>query len=571
LEYCCDKINDTRFKEKNIKMQKKIQTLPGILVLITLFAAACSSSLSALPAQASSVVNSVLGESSTDLQVAAQPVEPKQLQANPIEPGLLAAYENTLINIYDQVNPSVVNIRVISSAPTGSVQLPDMFPNIPQMPNSPDTQPPTNQSLGSGFVWDTQGNIITNNHVVNGADKIEVTFSDDTVATAELVGTDPDSDLAVIHVNLPPDQLVPVQIGDSDSLRVGQLAIAIGNPFGLEGTMTVGIISALGRSLPASDGVSVGPVYSIPDVIQTDAPINPGNSGGVLLNDLGQVIGVTAAIESPVRANAGVGFVIPASIVNRVVPELIKNGSFEHPYLGISGISLFPDLAAEMNLDKNQRGAMVAEVVPGGPADKAGLLSSDRQVSIDGQDIQAGGDVITAVDGQIVNDMDDLIAYLSENTVVGQEVSLTILRDGRGIDVTVTLGARPGESAQAEVIPQQTNGRAWLGITGMPLTPEIAAEMGLSSDQTGVLVVQVQSNSPAEDAGLHGGDQSVTINGQEILVGGDVIVNADGNEVTTVQDLASYFQEIGAGNQVSLTILRDGKQLTLDVTLGEQP
>jgi 2-alkenal reductase len=209
--------------------------------------------------------------------------------------------------------------------------LPELFPNQPQSPNSPEFQPPTNQGLGSGFVWDTHGNIITNNHVVEGAEKIEVTFSDETVVTAELVGADPDSDLAVIRVDLPAGQLQSVQMGDSETLRVGQLAIAIGNPFGLEGTMTVGIVSALGRSLPASDGLTGGPVYSIPNVIQTDAPINPGNSGGVLLNDVGEVIGVTAAIESPVRANAGIGFVIPSSIVNQVVPELIENGSFAHP------------------------------------------------------------------------------------------------------------------------------------------------------------------------------------------------------------------------------------------------
>ncbi len=552
-------------------MKKKIQTLPVILVIIALFAAGCSPTLSALPAEASSVLNSVIEDNLVSKDEASQPVESEQPLSDPIEPGLLAAYESTLINIYEQVNPSVVNIRVVSSGLQDSVQLPDVFPNLPQMPNSPDFQPPTNQSLGSGFVWDTQGNIITNNHVVAGAEKIEVTFSDETVVMAKLIGADPDSDLAVIQVDLPPERLTPVQMGNSDSLHVGQLAIAIGNPFGLEGTMTVGIISALGRSLPASDGFSVGPVYSIPNVIQTDAPINPGNSGGVLLNDQGEVIGVTAAIESPVRANAGIGFVIPASIVNRVVPKLIENGSFEHPYLGISGISLFPDLAAEMSLEKDQRGAVVAEVVPGGPADMAGILGSDRQVTIDGQDIQAGGDVITAIDGQSVNDMDDLIAYLSANTVVGQNIVLSIFRDGREIDVTVTLEARPGDNAHAELPLQEQTGRAWLGITGVPLTPEIASEMSLSTDQAGVLVVQVQSDSPAEGAGLQGGDQPMTVDGQEILIGGDVIVNADGNEVATVQELASYLQEVGAGKQVSFTILRDGRVLTLDVTLGQQP
>jgi S1-C subfamily serine protease len=335
--------------------------------------------------------------------------------------------------------------------------------------------------------------------------------------------------------------------------------------------MTVGIISALGRSLPASDGFTAGPVYSIPNVIQTDAPINPGNSGGVLLDDIGEVIGVTAAIESPVRANAGIGFVIPASIVNRVVPELIENGSFEHPYLGISGISLFPDLAEAMSLDKDQRGAMVAAVTPNGPADKAGLQSSDRQVSIDGLDLDAGGDVITAIDGQPVDDMDDLIAYLSSNSVVGQNVKLSVLRDGQEVEVTVTLEARPKERDQTFAPPTFTNSRAWLGIMGIPLTAEIAEEMGLTRDQSGVLVLEVQAASPAEEAGLLGGDQTVTLNGEEILIGGDVIVRADGKDVGTVQELAAYLQEVGVGEQVSLSILRDGNLVTIDVTLGEQP
>jgi S1-C subfamily serine protease len=555
-------------------MKKKIRILPVIFLLIALFAAACSPTLAVLPAEASNAINDVIKDNTTEQNEANQPAQAEQPPVAPIEPGLLAAYESTLINIYERTNPSVVNIRVVGQSLPSSVQLPDLpelFPNQPQSPDSPEFQPPTNQGLGSGFVWDTQGNIITNNHVVEGAEKIEVTFSDETVVTAELVGADPDSDLAVIRVDLPADQLLPVQMGNSELLRVGQLAIAIGNPFGLEGTMTVGIVSALGRSLPASDGLTGGPVYSIPNVIQTDAPINPGNSGGVLLNDVGEVIGVTAAIESPVRANAGVGFVIPSSIVDRVVPELIKNGSYAHPYLGISGISLFPDLATAMDLDKDQRGAMVAAVSPDGPADKAGLLGSDQQVSIDGLDMQAGGDVITAIDGEIVEDMDDLIAYLSTNAAVGQQVVLTLLRGGNMVEVKVTLEVRPAERAPIAAPPSEASGRAWLGIIGLPLTPEIAEEMALSAEQEGVLIVEVQPESPAEQAGLIGSETSVTINGEELLVGGDVIVRADRNDVASVQDLAAYLQEVGAGEQVSLTILRDGTLITVDVILGEQP
>jgi S1-C subfamily serine protease len=305
-------------------------------------------------------------------------------------------------------------------------------------------------------------------------------------------------------------------------------------------------------------------------VIQTDAPINPGNSGGVLLDDMGQVIGVTAAIESPVRANAGIGFVIPSSIVQRVIPALIANGSFAHPYLGISGISLTPDLAEAMDLEAEQRGALVAEVMPGGPAEKAGLLGSSQQASFDGVDIQVGGDVITAINGQAIRDMDDLIAYLSSEVEVGQKVILTVLRDGKTIEIEVSIEARPEERTQQVAVPEKTNGRAWLGIIGNPLTPEIAGKMALSAEQEGVLVVEVQPESPAEQAGLIGSETPVTINGEEIFIGGDVITAVDSEEVATVQELSAYFQEVGAGAEVTFSVIRDGKQITVNVTLGEQ-
>ena len=372
----------------------------------------------------------------------------------------MAAYESALSGIYTQVNPSVVNIRILTQQSVtlpGSEQFPNFpffnmpsFPGMPEAPQTPNQQipetPQYSQSLGSGFVWDKAGHIVTNNHVVDGADKIEVAFQDGTTVPAERVGADPDSDLAVIKVAIPEEQLHPVKMGASDGLRVGQLAIAIGNPFGLEGTMTVGIISALGRSLPSGElNFNNGPVYRIPDVIQTDAPINPGNSGGVLVNDQGKVIGVTFAIESPAGANAGIGFVIPAAIVERVVPVLIEKGSYAHPYLGISGTSLTPDLAKAMDLEASQRGALVAEVVAGSPADKAGLRGSDRQVTIDGQQVSVGGDMILAIDDQPVKEMDDLIAYLSAQTGVGQKVSLTVLRDGKEKRLEATLTARPSQ------------------------------------------------------------------------------------------------------------------------------
>jgi serine protease Do len=548
-------------------MQKKIFAIPILLIVLTLLAAGCSPSLAALPAEASNAVNSVL-----DANKAEQKVETGESQINrvpvaPIDPGLLAAYESTLTNIYERVNPSVVNIRVMQNITADQSGSGSPFFGIPDLPEGLIPQQPYSQGLGSGFVWDTQGHIVTNNHVVEGADKIEVTFADESIVTAELVGADPDSDLAVIRVDLPPDQLHPVQVGDSDQLRVGQLAIAIGNPFGLEGTMTVGIVSALGRSLAAGDGLSIGPVYSIPDVIQTDAPINPGNSGGVLLDDMGQVIGVTAAIESPVRANAGIGFVIPSSIVKRVVPALIENGSFAHPYLGISGTSLTPDLAQAMDLETEQRGALVVEVTSDGPADKAGLQGSSQQASIDGVDVQVGGDVITAINGREINDMDDLIAYLSSDVEVGENVTLIVLRDGKEKQVEVLIEARPGDSIQQVSLPE---GRGWLGILTIPLNPEIAEAMDLPTDQSGLLIEQVQADSPAEAADLRGSFTPVTINGEEILIGGDVITAVDGEAVASVEELASYFQEVGVGGEATLSVIRDGKQITVDVILGEQ-
>ncbi len=557
-------------------MHKKRLVLPVLLVVMALFASACSSTLAALQAitvneTSSELVDGALDDKKSDQDQSAAPGA--QI---PVEPGLLAAYENTLTNIYEQVNPSVVNIRVIGGE-LPFLSDPGQLPPLPEMPEIPEGQLPPRSSLGSGFVWDEQGNIITNNHVIAGADEIEVTFADESVVNAEVIGTDPDSDLAVIKVDVPAQDLIPIQLAQSGSTKVGQLAIAIGNPFGLEGTMTVGIVSALGRSIRASDGFTAGPVYNIPNVIQTDAPINPGNSGGVLLNASGELIGVTTAIESPVRANAGIGFVIPTSIVERVVPELIENGSFAHPFLGITGISLFPDLAEAMDLDKEQRGAMVAEVVPDGPADKAGLQGSDSETSVEGVSMGVGGDVIVAINNEAVQDMDDLIAYLSANTIVDQEVTLLVIRDGSEVEIDVTLEARPEQNIQAShpiipaVPPASGEGRAWLGIVGISLTPEIAREMELAEDQAGVLILQIQPDSPAQGAGLLGSDQEVTINGETVLIGGDVITRADGNDVSDIPQLAAYLQEVGAGEQVTLTVLRNGELLTIEVELEQQP
>jgi serine protease Do len=496
--------------------------------------------------------------------------------------GLLAAFEGQLTSVYENVNPSVVNIRVVEKASAtdlNSQQLPFSIPSVPGMPNVPNDQAPQSQpfqqGLGSGFVLDQQGHIVTNNHVVEGADKIEITFADGTIVPATVVGTDPDSDLAVVKVDVAADKLRPVQFADSTQIKVGQLAIAIGNPFGLEGTMTTGIVSALGRTMPAG-GLSQngnGPSYSIPDIIQTDASINPGNSGGVLVNDQGQVMGVTFAIESPTRSSAGIGFVIPSSIVVRVAPALIKNGSYQHTYLGITGSTLTPTLAQAMKLDSTQRGILVSEVNANTPASKAGLKGSNSETTIDGQQVPVGGDVITAIDGQPVVKMDDVIAYLADSTTVGQKVTLTVLRDGKQQDIQVTLEARPApQTAQTTTTtPSVTGAKAWLGITGGTLTPDVAQAMNLNSDQTGVLVVTVQGGSPAENGGLQGSDQNATIGGQQVPIGGDVIIAVDDHPIGSMDDLGTMLQSFNPGDQVTLTVLRGGQQTDLSVTLGEHP
>jgi len=466
----------------------------------------------------------------------------------------VAALQGVLEQLYTRVNPSVVSIVAIESAsafsPFGAVQGPQTV-------------------LGSGFVWDQEGNIVTNNHVVDGAGQISVRFADGTIASAKVVGTDVNSDLAVLKVDLPADSLQPVQLGDSTQVRVGQLAVAIGNPFGEEGTMTLGIVSALGRTLPVQSSTLGGLNYSIPDVIQTDAPINPGNSGGVLVNDQGQVIGVTAAIESAVQSSAGIGFAIPSLILQKVVPALIETGHYEHPYLGISGTNLTPDLATAMHLGADQRGALVVSVTTGGPADNAGLRGSDQQTQVNGISMPVGGDVIVAIDGQPVQEFDDLLSFLARNTEVGQKVTLTVLRDGREMTVDVALAARPqGEMVQSTGETSSTVG-AELGIEGLTLTPEIARAMNLPSNLAGVLVETVKPGGPADQAGLRGSSDAVTLNGQQVKIGGDIILGVDAVPVPSLQSLEPLLQHAQPGLTVTLQVLRDGQLGQVDVTLGE--
>jgi len=363
------------------------------------------------------------------------PPAPTPLPSNLIEEA--DAEELLLINLYERVSPSVVSIQAVKTL--DSFEHPPLPEGVPT-PEFPD-EPFRQEGEGSGFVVDTQGHIVTNNHVVADTNELLVTLYDGTILPASIVGTDPDSDLAVVKVDAPPESLRPITWGDSDQLRVGQRAVAIGNPFGYENTLTSGIISGLSRSLPAITG------YRIPEIIQTDAAINPGNSGGPLLNSQGEVIGVNSAIVPNLnqlgeRSFLGVGFAVPSSLAQRVVPVLIEQGEYAHPWIGFSGMDVLPEVAVAMDLPE-VNGALVIRVIPDSPAEKAGLQGGNREIEMMGLPVTIGGDVIVRIDDYDVRRFDDILSYLGRRTEVGQRVELTIIRTGETETVTVTLGERP--------------------------------------------------------------------------------------------------------------------------------
>jgi S1-C subfamily serine protease len=381
---------------------------PLVLLGIFLFTIgiACSSLLPSSPSQVPAVTQVIT-------TTIVQPV------AQPILPAVITDEEQMLINLYERVNPAVVNIT--NYVTQNNLLLP--------------------ASQGSGFVFDTNGNIVTNAHVIQGAEQIEVTFSEGTIETADVVGEDLHSDLAVLRVDEIPAGVLPPPLGKMESLHVGQTVVAIGNPFGLSGTLTRGIISALGRNIP---GLSI---FTIPQSIQTDAAINPGNSGGPLLNLSGEVIGVNAQIETggTSLSNSGVGFAIPVSVIERVVPGLIANGDFSWSWLGVRGSDVTPGLVSAMNLPV-EKGAYIWQTSEGGPSANAGLRGYDSTVNVDGRQVDIGGDVITAVNGQPVYSFDDLLLYVTLQTSPGDTVTLTVLRDGKYKEIEVTLAPRPTEN-----------------------------------------------------------------------------------------------------------------------------
>ena len=292
--------------------------------------------------------------------------------------------------------------------------------------------------VGSGFVFDKQGHIITNAHVVKDATKTVVTFLDGRSYNAEIIGVDEYTDIGVIKVNADLKLLNPLSLGDSSNLQVGEPITAIGNPFGLSGSMTSGIISQMGRLLPSDSG------FQIPDVIQTDAAINPGNSGGPLLNMRGEIVGINTAIQSTTGEFTGVGFAIPSQTVAKIVPTLISDGEYKHPWIGISGTDIDLEMANVMGLE-NTLGFLIITVVEDSPASDGGLIGSNKMIEVEGREYSIGGDVIMSVDGIDVRKIDDILIHLQRGKAVGDEMVLDILRDGRTTNVTIVLQERPNQ------------------------------------------------------------------------------------------------------------------------------
>jgi serine protease Do len=469
--------------------------------------------------------------------------------------------------------------------------------------SSKDSLDTYKSGLGSGFVYDKDGHIITNYHVISlpgstgqsSADNnnITVTFSDGVSYDAKLIGSDPFSDIAVVQVqNLSSSlKLEPLPLANSLDLKIGQPVVAIGNPFGLSGSMTEGIVSGLGRLIPSSENVPANPdeepsplfppspdqdqqlippsrgrigSFSIPDIIQTDAPINPGNSGGPLLNLKGEVVGMNTAIFSSTGEFAGIGFAIPSNTIIKVVPSLISSGSYTHPWIGIAGTDVTPEIAHALGL-KEARGFLVTDVTANSPADKSGIRGGYKITSINGNQFPLGGDVVLAIDNKTIRKIDDILTYLEREKKVGDTIQLTIYREGKQQQINLTLAARPDSNQQAL---QQEGQRPSLGISGTEVTPDIARAMNLTQVKQGVLVVDIIARGPADKAGLKGGDKVANINGSEIRLGGDVITKIDNQTIKNMNDVINYLITKNVGDTVYLQVLRDGKLENISLTLG---
>ncbi|MEC7711354.1 MAG: trypsin-like peptidase domain-containing protein [Thermoproteota archaeon] len=323
--------------------------------------------------------------------------------------GIERSYEYSLIDIFEKSEESVVQVNVFRGE---------------------------NGGMGSGFVYSEDGYIITNQHVVKDAQKVTVTFLDGEQYIGNVIGTDQDLDIAVVKVDPSNTYIQPIKIGDSSELKVGERIAAIGNPFGLSGSMTSGIISQIGRLLPQESG------YSIPDVIQTDAAINPGNSGGPLINMKGEVVGINTAIQSATGEFSGIGFAVPSNTVKKVVPVLIENGKFKHPWMGISGTDVDPELAEVRGL-KSSKGFLVVSVIEGSPAEAAGLIGVTETKEMDGREFALDGDIILAIDGETVRKISDILIHLQREKSIGDEMILSVSRNGEVLELVMILEERP--------------------------------------------------------------------------------------------------------------------------------
>ena len=405
-------------------------TLAGAAVLLVFLGTGCGlSRFLVAPTPVSLPPTETAVPTATVAQVA--PAAPATPAPGPVKPldneGVAAlALEEQVIAVYETGGPSVVNI-------TNRSIVYDMY-----------MQPVPQEGSGSGFVYDGEGHIVTNFHVVEGADQLLVTLANGKEYEADLVGQDPTNDLAVIRIAAGGDLPSPLPLTDSDVLRVGQFVVAIGNPFGLEQTLTVGVVSALGRIIQSPEEDRF-----IGEAIQTDAAINPGNSGGPLLDLQGRVIGVNSQIISPSRANAGIGFAVSSNTVRRVVPALIARGYYPHPWLGINSLPLSPraaEVLRESGVDvAADRGLLILNAVPGGPAEQAGVKGGDRVMQFGRFRLPVGGDVLVAIDGQQLQTSRDLTMYLDTQTEVGQRVKLFVIRDDEELEIEAILGERPQE------------------------------------------------------------------------------------------------------------------------------
>ncbi|MDE0823429.1 MAG: trypsin-like peptidase domain-containing protein [Dehalococcoidia bacterium] len=419
------KTGQVEMMSRNKKLKRWL--IPATLVLMLFVIAACSSE-STPGTETSAASGSVAGITQGD----GLDADGSEVDVEDAAMALVAAQDSVMVRIYQKAVLSVVNIQVIQGLEGN-----DGTGALPNVPGAPEDF--LERGEGSGFVWDDKGRIVTNQHVIDGAEIVTVIFSDRTQVLAKVLGGDTDSDLAVLELLEPVDGLVPIDLGDSSDVLVGQLAIAIGAPFGQEFTMTSGIVSAVGRTIRS--GFSQ---FTIPEVIQTDAPINPGNSGGPLLDRHGRVMGINTQIISRSGSNAGVGLAVPINIAKMVVPALIADGKYEYSWLGISGGPVRSDVVQLMDLPEGTQGALVITVREGGPADDGGLTGSDRTEVVNGIQYALGGDTITGVDGSQVRDMTDLIVYLTNNTRPGDEITLEVIhQDGSSEALPVVLGTRP--------------------------------------------------------------------------------------------------------------------------------